>query len=63
MMMRGQRFGNYAIAKLEAQRVANEMECNVPIYFKDKYYYHWNGDDLIEWVKPEIEDDDDIYSF
>ena len=58
MLMSGQRFGNYAIAKLEAQKVANELECNVPIYFKDKYYYHWNGDNLIEWVKPNIEDCD-----
>ena len=22
------------------------------------YYYHWDGDDLIEWVKPNIEDCD-----
>ena len=26
----------------------------IPIY----YYYHWDGDDLIEWVKPVIEDCD-----
>ena len=58
MMMRGQRFSNLSLARLEAQRVANEMECNVPIYFMGNYYYHWNGDDLIEWVKPEIEDDE-----
>ena len=46
-MFKKNKFGNYAIAKLEAQKVANELECNVPIYFKDKYFYHWNGDDLI----------------
>ena len=58
-MFKKNKFGNYAIAKLEAQKVANELECNVPIYFKDKYFYHWNGDDLIEWVKPVIKLEDD----
>ena len=58
-MFKKKKFGNYAIAKLEAQKVADELECNVPIYFKDKYFYHWNGDDLIEWVKPVIKLEDD----
>ena len=58
MMMSGQRFSNISLAILEAQRVANELECNVPIYSKGYYYYHWDGDDLIEWVKPVIEDCD-----
>ena len=57
-MFKKKKFRNYAIGKLEAQKIADELECNVPIYFKDKYYYHWNGDDLIEWVKPIIENDD-----
>ena len=57
-MFKKNKFGNYAIAALEAQKIANELECNVPIYFKDKYFYLWNGDDLIEWVKPVIENDD-----
>ena len=58
MLMSGQRFSNYSLARLEAQRVADELECNVPIYSKGYYYYHWDGDDLIEWVKPNIEDCD-----
>ena len=57
-MFKKNKFGDYAIAALEAQKIANELECNVPIYFKDKYFYLWNGDDLIEWVKPVIENDD-----
>ena len=58
MLLKGQRFSNLSLAILEAQRVANELECNVPIYSNGYYYYHWDGDDLIEWVKPVIENDD-----
>ena len=58
MLMRGQRFSNISLARLEAQRVANELECNVPIYYDEPYYYHWGGETLVEWVKPNIEDCD-----
>ena len=58
MLKQSQKFGNYSVAKIAAQKVANELESNVPIYFKGKYYYLWDGDELIEWVKPVIENDD-----
>ena len=58
MMMRGQRFSELETARVTAQEVADMMECNVPIYYKEPYYYHWHGDDLIEWVKPVIENDE-----
>ena len=51
MLMSGQRFSNISLARLEAQRVANELECNVPIYSKGYYYYHWDGDDLMGTVE------------
>ena len=58
MLLKGQRFSTLDDARKIAQEVANDMECNVPIYSKGYYYYHWIGDDLIEWVKPVIENDD-----
>ena len=58
MLLKGQRFPNLKVAKIAAQEVANQMECNVPIYFTAPHYYHWNGEDLIEWVKPVIINDD-----
>tara|TARA_Y100000593_G_scaffold20210_1_gene40587 strand:- start:4219 stop:4401 length:183 start_codon:yes stop_codon:yes gene_type:complete len=58
MLLEGQRFSNLILAKRSAQEVANEMECNVPIYYAAPFYYHWIGDELVEWVKPVIENDD-----
>ena len=58
MLMRGQRFTELDNAIKVAQEVADIMECNVPIYFKAPYYYHWIGDELIKWVKPTIKDED-----
>ena len=57
MMMRGQRFSKLDDAIKTAKEVANILECNVPIYYDAPYYYHWHGTELVEWVKPVIEDD------
>ena len=57
-MLKGQRFSSLDIARTKAIEIANELECNVPIYYDEPYYYHWGGETLIEWVKPNIEDCD-----
>ena len=57
-MLKGQRFSSLDTARTKAREIADTLECNVPIYSKGYYYYHWDGDDLIEWVKPNIENCD-----
>tara|TARA_Y100000310_G_scaffold166468_1_gene166157 strand:- start:307 stop:501 length:195 start_codon:yes stop_codon:yes gene_type:complete len=52
------RFPNLETAKIAAIKIANELECNVPIYmaYSDPPGYHlWNGHELLEWIKPDIE--------
>ena len=58
MLLKGQRFSTLDDARKIAQEVANDMECNVPIYYDEPSYFHWHGNELIEWVKPVIENDD-----
>ena len=58
MMMRGQRFSNLVTARKAAKEVADNMECNIPIYYDAPFYYHWIAKELIEWVKPTIINDD-----
>ena len=57
-MLKGQRFSSLDTARSVAQEVADVLECNVPIYYDEPYYYHWGGKTLVEWVKPIIKDDD-----
>ena len=56
-MLKGQRFSSLDTARSVAQEVADTLECNVPIYYDEPYYYHWGGETLVEWVKPIIKDD------
>ena len=57
-MLKGQRFSSLDTARTKAIEIANSLECNVSIYYDEPYYYHWGGETLVEWVKPNIEDCD-----
>ena len=60
-MFKGKRFPTIVEARIAASKSAQEMECNIPIYlgYSDPPAYHlWQGHELIEWVKPKIENDD-----
>ena len=60
-MFKGKKFSSIGDARNAAKKTANELECNVPIYLSytvPTVYHLWHGNELIEWVKPVIEDDD-----
>ena len=60
-MFKNKRFPTIEEARVAANITANELECTVPIYmgYSDPPGYHlWHGNELVEWAKPTIENDD-----
>jgi|TARA_Y100000310_G_scaffold198664_1_gene198646 hypothetical protein len=61
-MLKNKRFSSIEDARKIAYLEACQLECNVPIYmgYSDPPGYHlWNGHELVEWVNPLIEIEDD----
>ena len=54
MLNSNKRFSTLGEAEVAALKVANILECNVPIYADLAKYHLWNGNKFIKWIKPSL---------